>query len=375
MKSSQTLSYKEARRRLKISSPEFNALRVSELLGPYRDRQLWTWGVENYERYGTQWYEKYERMIPEETYENTLNGIPEGDQPLDTQMQGQIFPKGVSLEVSEKDTGWLAHFYLRPNRYFWPSPTDMGMVGPLPLKLAAPRKVKGTELPVWLYPEPTGSMGMVMVKGISKPADNAFDVAYDIAFPVLDELSFEYDQPLPIAHSFIVGVPSGVMYHHFSRRPVVREIESGKEIRPRCPYPQLQDAVALYREGISSNNPFHGFLTLWKAHENATYIRVGWRQRHKSQDEKVRKEMFPDVFAFGDFKGLNFEQGKQRLERPYRVALAHGGNIRDGEPLTSASAEDLTSVSTKLSIIRYMARVVIENVRATLESSGETEAL
>jgi hypothetical protein len=275
LESAQTISLKEARRRLKVSSPEFNALLRSELLGPHNGKQLWIWGVESYERYGTQWYEKHERMIPEATYENTLDGIPEGEQPLDTQMQGQILPEEVAPEAADKDTGWLAHFYLKPNRYFWPSPTDMGMVGPLPLKLATPKKVEGTELPVWLYPEPTGSIGMVMVKGISKPVDDAFDVAYDTALPALDELSFKYDQPLPIAHSLLVGIPSGVMYHHFSRRPVARTIETGEEIRPRCPYPQLQDAVALYREGISSNNPFHSFLTLWKVYENAVHVRAG----------------------------------------------------------------------------------------------------
>lgn len=358
-----------------VSAPEFNALLISELLGPYKGKQLWAWGIENYERYGTQWYEKHERMIPEEVYENTLDGIPEGEQPLDTQMQGQIVSEGTSPEMIEKDTGWLTQFYLRPNRYFWPSPTDMGMVGPLPLKLTRPKKVQETELPVWLYPDPTGSIAMVAVKGISRPVNDAFDVAYDIVGPALDELSFQYDQPLPIAHSLIVGIPSGVMYHHFSRRPVTRTIEVGEEVRPRCPYPQLQDAVALYRDGVSSNNSFHSFLTLWKVYENAVYVRSGWRQQHKRRDEKVQEEVFPDVFAFGDFKGLTFEQGKQRLERPYRVALAHAGDIRGGEPLTPASAEDLSSVSTKLSIMRYMARIVLQNVRATLESSGETEAL
>lgn len=346
---------------------------MSELLGPHKDKQLWAWGVESYERYGTQWYEKHERMIPEEIYENILDSMLEGEKPLDTQMQGQIFPEGVSQEAVDEDTGWLAQFYLKPNRYYWPSPTDMGIVGPLSLKLGAPRRVRGTELPVCLYPDPTGSVAMIMVKGILCSIDEAFDLAYNAAAPVLDELSSQYDQPLPIAHSLIVGVPSGVMNHYFSRRPVSKVIEPSKEISPRCPYPKLRDSVALYREGVSSNNPFHSFLTLWKVYENATYVRAGWRQRHKRGDRRVNEEIFPDVFAFGDFKGLNFEQGKQRLERPYRVALAHAGEIRDGEPLTPASAEDLTSVATKLSIVRYMARTVLENVRATLESSVDTE--
>ncbi len=57
------------------------------------------------------------------------------------------------------------------------------------------------------------------------------------------------------------------------------------------------------------------------------------------------------------------------MERPLRVALAHGSNVRDGKPLTAASAEDLMSVSFAVPIIRYMAQVTIENVRATLATA------
>lgn len=79
----------------------------------------------------------------------------------------------------------------------------------------------------------------------------------------------------------------------------VKEIESGAEILPRCPYPELRDAYALYREAVSSNNPFHAFLTFWKVYEEAMYVRKGWGAKHKRSDTRVREEVFPDLFVFG----------------------------------------------------------------------------
>ena len=50
------MSFKEARRRLKVSQPVFNALLRSRLLGNYyHEGYLLVASVKHYERYGTQW--------------------------------------------------------------------------------------------------------------------------------------------------------------------------------------------------------------------------------------------------------------------------------------------------------------------------------
>jgi hypothetical protein len=212
---------------------------------------------------------------------------------------------------------------------------------------------------------------MVAVAGFSSLADDPFDAAYDVASPILDELSFRYDQPLPVAQTLLVGIPSGAINVYYPQHPMVEEIAVGDTVLPSSPHSELRDAVALYREGVSSNNPFHSFLTLWKAYENAVGVRTNWRREHRRHDVKVREEVIPEVWAFRGRSGLSFEQVKQQLNRPYRVALAHGSDIRDGQPITAASAENFNDVATKISLIRYMARVVIENVCATLSSSED----
>lgn len=54
--SSQSVSFADARRKLKVSKPVFNSLLRSRLLGNYHPGGwLWLAGVESYEWYGTQW--------------------------------------------------------------------------------------------------------------------------------------------------------------------------------------------------------------------------------------------------------------------------------------------------------------------------------
>jgi hypothetical protein len=159
---------------------------------------------------------------------------------------------------------------------------------------------------------------------------------------------------------------------------------------PRCPHTELTDAYALYREAVSSNNPFHAFLTFWKVYEEAVYVRRGWGEKHRRSDTRVREEVFPDLFAFGarpeelanpskedielleqrakQLRGQKFEKAEELLRGSYRVALAHAGKVDVGRPLTGASYEDYQNVATEVPVVRYMANVTLENVRATFDA-------
>jgi hypothetical protein len=378
----QPVSFGDARRKLKVPKQVFNALLRSRLLGNY-DPKGWLSpdGVEYYERYGTQWNTEVleERMLSVEFVQSMPRppGVEGGEQPPDTQTNMYIWSDDIPTDALETDTGWLAQFYLRPNKLFWPAPTAVGTIGPLPLKLAAPRRVREAALPTDLYPDPDGSLALITVTNIAgrmRPIKVAFETAYNIAVPILDELSAKYDLPLPIAHSLIVGIPSGLTNTSFPKIPKVKTIDRSEEIPAACPYPELRDAVALYREGISSNNAFHSFLALWKAYENANQVRADWRKQHRQNDVKVHSEVVPNFFAFSERKGLSFDQARQRLNRPYRVALTHAGDIEKVKLLTTASAEDLLNVSYQIPLVRYIASVTLENVRATLASTQGTQS-
>lgn len=388
------LNRKAARRRLGVTEAQLIALMRSGLLGNLSPTQLVSdQAILSYQRYGTQWQidgrrGPETRTMGADVYGNLPPVENIGPQPPATWAHMQIAPTDHRLHGGkpENDTGWIFHFYLVPNFFYFPNPTELALLGAPPLKLFDPRPVPGANLPTTLYPHPSGYVGLLVVEGWDRPVASADREAYDVAMPLLDELSTRYDVPLPVAHSMAVGVPSGTINHYFALPPRAKEIDSA-ELLPGCPHPELRDAYALYREAVSSNNPFHAFLTFWKVYEEAVYVRKGWGAKHKRGDTKVRDEVFPDLFAFGSrpeeladpsrhpgeppeeqLRGKKFEKARRLLNGPYRVALAHAGKVDAGKPLTAASHEEHQKVAVQVPIVRYMANVVLENVRATFDA-------
>jgi hypothetical protein len=387
------LSRRKARNRLGVTEPVFNALTRSVLLG-YTSADMYSdQAILSYQRFGTQWsiderYGPSTRIMSDAIYDNLSPVESVGPQPPATQTHAIIAPPhDAPGDMGASDKGWIAHFYLVSNPFYFPNLTELALIGAPPLKLAERKPVPGADLPVTLYPHPSGYLGLVVVEGLSRPLKGAHKEAYDVAMPLLDELSARYDVPLPVAHSMEVGVPSGTIHLNFAHRPRAKEIGSEAEILPRCPYPELRDAYALYREAVSSNNPFHAFLTFWKVYEEAEYVRRGWGAKHKRSDTRISEEVFPDLFAFGSrpeeladpsehpgerpeeqLRGEKFEKARKVLNGPYRVALAHAGKVDAGKPLTAASYEDYQKVASQVPIVRYMANAVLENVRATFDA-------
>jgi hypothetical protein len=374
----------EAQRWLGVTAPTYNALLKSGLLGRTGPDNSVVWeDLQHYERYGTQWQVPGRpplptRMVPAEFIQSMPPPPDIGDEKYPG-VQTWFFVGHESMrdfeEALETDTGWLAHFYLTPNPYLWPAPTSTATVGPMLLKLRKNRMVLGAKLRTVLYPDPTGSLGLVTVFAPSGSLKESLETAYSVAGPVLDELSVEYDQPLPISHALAIGIPSGLIVSFSPWMPEIRTLEPGHRLLPRCPHPELKHAVALYREGVSSNSPFHQFLTLWKVYENACEVRGKWRRQHKRHVIKVEEEVIPKAFAFGGYEGKTFEDVRQELNDAFRVALAHGGDSKKGgEPKTAASAEDYLSVVYAVPVMRYIASVTLKNVRATLDSTQRSSA-
>ncbi len=365
---SRVLSFDEVLQRLKAPPDVFNALLVSGLLGPVTNEGVSQIGLDNFQLYGTQWRSDIgERQVP-------YHDLPEApdpsgnEQPLSSYTQAQIgaFP---DLDASDQDTGWIAQFYLIPNKYFYPDPMSLALIGPPHLKLNKIREVDGASLPTYLCPDLTRSLAMVMVIGNPKPEGKPYKVAYDIISPILDELSLKYDQSLPIAQNIVIGIPSGIVTFDFLKGPKHRTIDENAPVLLCCPFEELKDGVALYREGVSSSNPFHQFLTLWKVYENACRVRSEWRKKYLQKDIKITPETIPDVYALAFYKGQSFEQVRQSLQKTYRNAIAHS-DFKEAIPKTAARASDFVEVSTRVPIVRYIARVILENVRATLESTS-----
>lgn len=223
--------------------PLLNALATSGLLGvESTDESLPADGIEHYRRYGTQWQtvERFgdmgHRALPNSFYQNPPPTPVKGVQPPDTGTHAMVGSGAVPEDATETDTGWLAQFYLMPNYYLFPNPLDLAMIGSVPLKLDAPRKVRGASLPACLYPEPGGLLAMVSVFGREGRANSrAHRVAYDVAVPILDELAVKYDVSLPIVQTVIVGIPSGLIHFFYRDIRRSRRWTAGKLLNPGVP--------------------------------------------------------------------------------------------------------------------------------------------
>jgi hypothetical protein len=362
------VSFDDTMKALGTPPEVFQALLVSGLLGPVTSEGVSTLGLKNFQRYGTQWRTDIgERHVP--YHDLPLVPDPSGsEQPISTYTQAQISPY-PDPSIADNDTGWIAQFYIVPNRYFYPNPLSLALIGSPHLKLTNIIEVRGTAFPTYLCPDPTKSLAMVMVCGNPKPEGEPFETAYSIISPILDELSLTYDQPLPIAHNIVVGIPSGIVTFDFMKGSKIVTINEKDTILPHCPFEELKEAVALYREGISSNNPFHQFLTLWKVYENVARVRSEWRKKYKQKVIEIHQEIIPNIFAFASYEGQSFEQVKESLRKTHRHAIAHS-DYKENIPKTAAKVSDFIDVSTMVPIMRYMARIILDNVRATLESTS-----
>ncbi len=103
----------QAKQKLQVSAPVFNALVTSELLGvELADGRLRADGIEHYQRYGTQWQtaERFgargRRMMPDSFYQNPPPTPIKGVQPPDTGTHAHIGRSDVPEDAAETDTGW-----------------------------------------------------------------------------------------------------------------------------------------------------------------------------------------------------------------------------------------------------------------------------
>ena len=258
------LSHKRAINKLGVSEPVLNALTRSGLLGYTLAGMVSDQAILSYKRFGTQWSIEGHRgptirIVGDNIYENLPAIESIGPQPPATQTHMEIAPAdGPSAsrfeDATKTDTGWIAHFYLVSNYFYFPNPTELSLIWPPPLKLSEPRPVPGADLPVTLYPHPLGYLGLVVVEGLGRPLKGAQKEAYDVAIPLLDELSVRYDVPLPVAHSMAVGVPSGIIRLYFAHRQGKGDRERGGDPAP-VPVPRAEGCLRPLPRGSFLQQP------------------------------------------------------------------------------------------------------------------------
>lgn len=357
----------------------YSAFARSGMFGYCTKHSITNKGLKHFINYGTQWRDELKhRYFP-------FQNVPDPWKRSDALLP----PGGVTwvrlaqkdnLMSCEEDHGWIALYFIKPNRFFFPNPNELALIGPIPLKLKKMMEIEGLPQRIKIYPSPHNEFAMVMCYECPsdidfsnpKSTEIVYNTSYDLVTKLLNEISVLTDQPLPISQTFIIGIPSGVIYFRFSRPPRTVNFSPKEDTYPFCPFPALSDANALYREAISSNNPFHQFLTFWKVYENISFIRSQWRKDFKRNDERYTKEIIPDIPEFKKFEGISFDEGKKKLYKPFRVAIAHG-RVKGGVPRTLAKSSDINEVIVHLPIIRYIARIALLNMRYNLAKHNNIE--
>jgi hypothetical protein len=367
---SSKLSVPDVQAKLQVSPDMLSALLYSGLLGWWDTGGVSESAVNDYLRYGTQWDATLgPRTLGENPYQNPplIPGESE-QQPPGSVMRFRIRPSNRNV-IEDNDNAWIVHAYLRPNPFFFQVPTNLALIGPLPLQLENARLIAGAPLPTTLYPGPDGKLALVAVACGSGPSKKAEEAAMDSYGPILDELAVRYDQPLPIAQTAVIGIPSAIITVTTRSQVPLKSIGADTAVLAGPRHEELRIPYALYREAVSSNDPFHQFIAFWRCYEATRKIKGDWNGRYRISAPTLHAETLPRVFAFSTSAGKGFNTIYQELNRPFRVAVAHGTLDRPGEnPKTSAYSKDYVAVSVHVPLIRYMARISLLNLDHCLDN-------
>ena len=372
-----SISLKDINEKTEMHPDLIKAFYSSGLMGNPLGQGVIRQGFDSFNKFGTQWDKKYcdNTLLGKFAQAIELSKTTENENPPGTMTTTELIRSETGFIETEQDSGWIAQLYIRPNPNFYANPNVLNVIGPSRLKLTCRIEID-VEKPMigYVYPNPEGDLALVMLINPigGRIKENTFDQSYDIISPILDELAFKYDQQIPIAHHIIVGIPSGKINTSFPKPAPAQTIVDSSVILKKCSVLELEQAIALYREGISSNQVFHQFLTFWRVYENILAIRAKFASNSSLSIDSVRSnskfviEKIPDVFAFREFQGRNFAAFKDIFRKSYRDAIAHGA-LSGRDIITGSSYKQTHDVSTRIPFMRYIARTSLSNTRLMIE--------
>ena len=318
-------------------------------------------GIRHFGEYGTQWQAGLQpRMEPYDEMP-TVKGWESLPHAVVSHAQISIHQ---DLSLADQDILWVAHFYFRPNFFFFPDLAAMGPVGSVPVTLAKKIKFVSGDREIILYPDPDGRLALLAVAGKLQEGVDPMVEALDAATPILNRLTAITDHALPIVQKHWIGFPSGTInLPRCSRpKPVQLDLTSFTVHEP------LKDAESLYRIGLVCSEPMYRFLSFWRVYEAVDKAQGEWCGKNRLPVVEKIVARFPHHPAFGSFAGKKFGAAISELHGVHRNAIAHGG-LSDNPVHSGASAASLAEVEAAIPIMRYLAKVKIENFRHTLDEA------
>lgn len=317
--------------------------------------------VRHFMDYGTQWQDGLPpRSAP-------YDQIPEvagwEGRPPATFSHMQIMTR-PDMEAVDADVQWLAHFYFRPNPFFFPDPAASRLVGDVPIRLRQKLKLMSGKQEIFLYPDPQGRLALAAVTGAMQKGVDPMVEALDTVTPLLNHLSTQTDHALPIVQKLWFGLPSGAINIYTSARPEPVQLE----VTDFVSHGQLADAESLYRMGLANNEPMYRFLSFWRVNEAVDQVQGQCRIQPSAAVRKGLVTRFPQHPVFGSLAGKKLNAAIDEYQGIYRNAIAHGGLAGGAPVLSGASAAGLHEMELAIPVMRFMARARIENMQLLLQS-------
>jgi hypothetical protein len=230
-----------------------------------------------------------------------------------------------------------------------------------------------------------GRLGKVSVELPAASFHEAETIALDAAFPFLSGLAFNLDIPLRVAQMDVTQLSTGNSSMTYTC-PYIEVVPPGGEYF-NSPY--IQSLLSLYREGINSNSPNYQFLCWYKIVEGINVKRepevaqlkaplpLKYPERLERDGIEQRKrleEAFPFIKLCGttdaawddlvpaEVRDWKFNRVRAQKLEPLRNRIAHMISEASGDlSLSPDSRENASQVNKWISVLRFIARVMVMN--------------
>jgi hypothetical protein len=241
---------------------------------------------------------------------------------------------------------------------------------------------------------PQGRLAKLSIETAALSFPEAEKIVFGAASPFLSAMAFELDVPVRLTQMDVtqMSTHNGSMTYTC---PYADMVPTGNE-HNNVPY--VQSLLSLYREGINSNSPNYQFLCWYKIVEGVNVKRaeettllkkalpmkfVERLEKTKVEERKRLEEIFPIVRLFGapderwdeivpdEVLDWKFNRVREQKLEPLRNRIAHMISEPSGDlSLSPDSRENAREVTRWISLLRFIARVMILNEKARIPPPG-----
>ncbi|WP_179953493.1 methylamine utilization protein MauJ [Desulfobotulus mexicanus] len=272
--------------------------------------------IEDQRKYGTQWSKKLKPRYTPESLDVEVEGWENA--PIGTFSEYRI---GIGDEGDrpDKDVLWLAQYYFVPNHFYFPDRQMLAPIGKPLVSLDEPFFCNINNHEIGVYPDSAGHLAMISVLGKKDGDKDYLASGLNLITPLLNQISFQTDQVLPIVQKHWIGLPSGTIQYQ-------KLVEPGRiKLSPRdfTEHEPLTHALSLYRTGLNCNDPAYSFFSFWRAAESVDIEKAKWCRRNNLSVPKLTEEKIPDHKVFAGRVGMKFTKVMDEMRAKYRNSIAH----------------------------------------------------